>query len=192
MVKVSYGGHITCFFLFSLEGWLSFWSHTHRQNKLWFWVSSPKEWFHGLAKISSGLGVPSPSLLENWLPTPARSGSHCRGKWRQAASVSENLASLYKVQIPFQSVNSSKLIQPAQERNRIGLVCCAPHVCGRVEQLASSGCNQCGRAGDARRVSHSALSRGGADQTRLLSDYVGFKESWTRQRQAEKCFKEGK
>ena len=144
------------------------------QNKLWFGAFLPL------------------SLLENWLPTPARSGSHCRGKWRQAASVSENLASLYKVQIPFQSVNSSKLIQPAQERNRIGLVCCAPHVCGRVEQLASSGCNQCGRAGDARRVSHSALSQGGADQTRLLSDYVGFKESWTRQRQAEKCFKEGK
>ena len=119
------------FFSFSLEGWLSFWSHTHRQNKLWFWVSSPKEWFHGLAKISSGLGRSFPSLLENWLPTPARSGSHCRGKWRQAASVSENLASLYKVQIPFQSVKSSKLIQPAQERNRIGLVCCAPHVCGR-------------------------------------------------------------
>ena len=71
------------------------------QNKLWFGAFLPL------------------SLLENWLPTPARSGSHCRGKWRQAASVSENLASLYKVQIPFQSVNSSKLIQPAQERNRV-------------------------------------------------------------------------
>ena len=86
----------------------------------------------------------SPPLLENWLPTPARSGSHCRGKWRQAASVSENLASLYKVQIPFQSVNSSKLIQPAQERNRIGLVCCAPHMCGRGSSWQALGATSVG------------------------------------------------
>ena len=96
------------------------------------------------------MSPPSPPLLENWLPTPARSGSHCRGKWRQMRLVQYLRSQLLCTCIGFHTCFESGdnacnlLILPIEgeksRQNWTGLLCAWQCVGGREDQLP--GCTQ--------------------------------------------------
>ena len=142
-----------------------------RQNKLWFGRSFP----FSLRKLAS-----DPRPL--WFPLQGKVATGCFSIREPGVSI----------KFRFRFKVSSKLIQPAQERNRVDWFVVRLMCVGGWSSWQALGATSVEEP-VTQEGSLTLLSvRGWADQTRLLADYVGFKESWTRQRQAEKCFKEGK